>query len=91
MADIEIIRVHALGLEQARMSATAMVSDLAAQYAIEYQWEGDTLVFTRPGVDGVIQVEAARIVVSVTLGFMVGIFRAGIEQSIHEHLDRLIE
>ena len=90
MADIEIIRAHSMGLEQARVSAIAMARDLAEQYAIEYQWQGNTLVFTRQGVDGVIQVEATSIVVSVTLGFMLGIFRAGIEQSIHDHLDRLL-
>jgi len=88
--DIHIIREHNLGLEQARDSATNMARDLAEQFSISTQWNANTLTFARPGVDGEIQVEAARIVIQVRLGFMVSLFRAGIEQSIHEHLDQLL-
>jgi putative polyhydroxyalkanoate system protein len=52
MADIDIRRVHDMSMAQARAAAEKMAAHLGAKFGLQGDWEGDTLHFDRPGVQG---------------------------------------
>jgi len=90
MADIRIARPHGLPLSRARAAAQAAADDLAREYALTCNWQGDTLHFQRSGVQGRIEVSPSQIAVEISLGLLLKGFRASIEQSVARHLERLL-
>ena len=89
MADIEVRRAHALGLEGARTAADRMVEALGQRFDLRGSWSGNTLRFERPGVSGTLDVSANDLRLAVTLGFLLKAMRGSIERAVHEELDRL--
>ena len=89
MADIEITRAHALGLEGARAAARQMQEDLARKFGLKGAWEGDTLRFERPGLTGSLAVGAETLHLSVALGFMLKAMRGSIETSVRHEIEHL--
>jgi len=90
MADIRIARPHGLPLSRARAAAQAAADDLAREYALTCNWQGDTLHFQRSGVQGRIEVSPSQIAVEIRLGLLLKGFKASIEQSVARHLERLL-
>jgi len=90
MADIRIARPHGLPLSRAKAAAQAAADDLAREYELTCQWEGDTLNFRRSGVQGRIEVNASQIAVEIRLGLLLKGFRSAIEQSVSKRLDQLL-
>lgn len=91
MADIELDRTHHLGLKGAKAAADKMASKLAEKFDLAASWEGDTLHFERPGVNGTLKISATEMHLRVTLGFMLKMMRAPIENAIHEQLDDVLD
>ena len=94
MADIRIQRAHRLGLPKARKVAWQWAEDVEQRFqlactVIEGK-EGDTVEFTRPGVDGRLLVRADRFDLEARLGFLLGAFSQRIEAEIEENLDALL-
>lgn len=87
MADIEIRRKHSRPLKDARAAIERVAVHLADRFDVEYGWEGDTLSFSRSGVDGHIAVTGRDIHVRATLGFLLMAIRGSIEREIHRYLD----
>ena len=52
MADIDLKRVHHLGMKAARHAADEMAADLGKKFGLSGNWTGNTLHFDRPGVSG---------------------------------------
>ena len=52
MADIDIHRVHDLGLKGARAAAERMAEQLGKRFDLRGEWAGNVLSFQRPGVTG---------------------------------------
>ena len=47
MADIKINRKHRLGIKKARVAAQKVADDLASEYGMTSEWDGDVLRFNR--------------------------------------------
>jgi putative polyhydroxyalkanoate system protein len=90
MSEINYVRPHALTVAQAKKVAQKTADDLAAEYSLASEWEGDTLHFRRAGVDGHMKVTAAEIRLHVQLGFLLRPFKSKFEQHIERHLDELL-
>lgn len=87
MADIEIRRKHTRPLKDARAAIERVAEHLAEKFDVEYGWEGNTLAFSRSGVDGHIAVSGKDIHVRATLGFLLLAIRGPIEREIHRYLE----
>lgn len=90
MADIRFARKHPLTVAQARKIAQKAADDLAKEYGLESEWDGDTLNFHRSGVGGQMKVSGSAIDLEVTLGFLFKPFKAKFESTIADRLDELI-
>lgn len=89
MSDIDIRRSHALSLADARKQAEAMASELRKQFELESQWDGDTLRFSRQGVDGALAVGKSEVRITAQLGFLLAFLKPQIERHINDNLDRI--
>ena len=89
MADIDLKRVHALGLEGARAAAERMEQALGRKFDLKGNWSGNTLSFQRPGVTGTLAVSAKDVHLAVTLGFLLKAMKGSIERAVNEELDQL--
>ena len=89
MADIDVQRIHNLGLAAARVAADRMVEDLGRKFDLRGRWEGDTLHFDRPGVTGTLDIDEKALHLTVTLGFLLKALRGSIDRAVAEELDKL--
>jgi putative polyhydroxyalkanoate system protein len=90
MSDIKVVRKHSLSIEQAKKIAQKAADELAREYDLESEWNGDTLSFSRSGVDGEMAVSGNEIRIGVKLGFLLKAFKPRIQQHVENQLDELI-
>jgi putative polyhydroxyalkanoate system protein len=90
MSDIKYLRQHSLSLKDAKKVAQKTADDLAEEYDLQSEWEGDTLHFHRSGVEGHMYVTDKHIDLNVKLGFLLRPFKSKFEQHIERHLDELL-
>jgi putative polyhydroxyalkanoate system protein len=90
MSDIKYLRQHSLSLKDAKKVAQKTADDLAEEYDLKSEWNGDTLNFHRSGVEGHMHVTDKHIDLSVKLGFLLRPFKSKFEQHIERHLDELL-
>jgi len=84
---IDIRKDHAKSLEDAQQVADELAQDLADKFSIQYHWDGDTIVFDRPGVSGEIDVDAKAVHVRAKLGFFLSYLEPAVEREINRYLD----
>jgi len=89
VADIELTRVHDLGLAGAREAAERMAEKLGRQFGLNGTWHGNVLRFERPGVNGTLTLTDKDVRLSVALGFLLKAMRGSIESAVVEQLDAL--
>ncbi|MDD5029489.1 MAG: polyhydroxyalkanoic acid system family protein [Rhodoferax sp.] len=94
MAELHIVRDHALGLAKARKIAFKWAEQVETEFGMEctYQ-EGDSadeVTFSRSGVKGTLLVSAKHFDLRAQLGFLVGAFKHTIEAEIVKNLDALL-
>jgi putative polyhydroxyalkanoate system protein len=94
LADIHIVREHALGLEAARKLAFrwAEVAEKKLDMDCTYV-EGDSadvVRFRRPGAHGELKVGPERFELDARLGLLLGVFKHRIETEIVKNLDQLL-
>ncbi len=87
MSGIDIRHSHSLPHAKARKAVEDMAEKLAERFEIEHEWDGDTLLFNRSGVDGKIALSPKELHVTAKLGFLVSMFKDSIEQEIRRVLD----
>lgn len=87
MASIDIQRSHTKALKEAKKSVERVAKHIADKFDVEYEWDGNTLNFSRSGVDGHIAVSAKDLHVSVNLSFMLMMIKSSVEKEIHRYLD----
>lgn len=94
MADIHIHRDHHLGLAQARKVAWRWAEEVESRFQMECTViegdTGDTVEFTRSGVNGTLVVAADHFELEAKLGFLLGAFSRTIEAEITKELDELM-
>jgi putative polyhydroxyalkanoate system protein len=88
MPDIDIRRKHTRNLKEAKAAIERVAEHLASKFEVDYAWEGDTMQFSRSGVDGHIRVSPKEVHVTASLGFLLMAIRGPIEREIHQYLDR---
>lgn len=91
MADIELHRTHHLGLKGARAAADKMAGRLADKFDLAGEWKGNTLHFSRSGVNGQLIVTDHDMNLAITLGFMLKMMKGPIENAVHEQLDKVLD
>jgi len=89
MADIDLHRVHNLGLEAARAAAERMAEHLGRKFDLKGAWQGNVLRFERPGVSGSLAITDKDLRLSVALGFLLRAMRGSIENAVVHELDSL--
>jgi len=89
MADIDIKRVHNLGMKAARAAADKMAEDLGRKFGLSGGWTGSTHHFDRPGVTGSLQLTDEELHLTVKLGFLLKAMRGPLEAAIVRELDSL--
>ena len=93
MADLHILREHALGFARAREVALHWAEQVEEEFGMECTYEegesADTLQFKRSGVQGVLQVTRDRFELNAKLGFLLGAFKDRIETEVVKMLDRM--
>lgn len=90
MPDIDLKRVHHLGLDGARTAADRMAEDLRRKFGLSGDWNGNTLRFERPGISGALTVAESMVHITATLGFLMKAMKPSIEKAIEGELDRLV-
>lgn len=87
MSHIDIKRSHKLPQAEAREKVEQIAKHLGRKFAMDHEWEGNTLHFSRSGVDGQIKVGARQIHVVAQLGFLLMALKGPVEREIHRYLD----
>lgn len=94
MADIHIVREHALGLAEARKLAFrwAEVAEKKLEMDCTYAAgrTSDVVSFKRPGAQGELKVTKDRFELDARLGLLLGVFKHRIESEIVKNLDQLL-
>ncbi|WP_240126135.1 polyhydroxyalkanoic acid system family protein [Thermomonas alba] len=86
MSRIDIRHAHALSKAQARKAVEEVARKLEERFALDCVWQGDTLHFSRSGVDGHIEVQDKGLHVHAKLGFLAAMFKEPIEAEIRRVL-----
>jgi putative polyhydroxyalkanoate system protein len=89
MAEIRLVRRHALPMAKARALAARAASDLT-RYGVRSGWDGDVLRFHRAGIDGRMRLTPSQIRVEVKLGLLLRPFKSQLAARIDQQLDRLL-
>lgn len=82
MADIDITHRHSLPSDAARRAVEEAVVKLGQKLGIDYRWEGDTLHFQRPGVDGRIALAPGQVHVAAKLGLLFSALKGTVESEL---------
>ena len=91
MATIQIMRNHQLGEARIRDLSEQVANKLASKYGVVWHWQETRLMLSHSGgANGHLQAGHDRIEIELKLGFLLSAFRASIEQSINEQLDKLL-
>lgn len=86
MPAIDIRHAHSLTPAKARKAVDEVARKLAERFDVEYAWDGDTLGFTRAGVEGRIALEPKQLHVTAQLGFLLSALKGPIEAEIRRVL-----
>lgn len=86
MSEIDIRHAHSLPAGRARKAVEEVASKLSERFGMDYDWDGDTLHFSRSGVDGRIALEPNQLHVRAKLGFLLAAMKGPIEQEIRRVL-----
>ena len=92
MADLHIVRKHALGLTEARKIAFNWAEQVERELGMDCTYEegrsADKVCFSRSGVHGELQVTKDKFELDARLGFLIGAFKGRIEQEITQMLNQ---
>ncbi len=88
MPSIDIQRRHDKSMKEAKLAVERVAERIAEKFSVECGWNGNTLEFTRPGVNGEISLAKGEVRIIANLGFMLTMLKAPIESEIHKYLDR---
>ena len=91
MADLHIFRTHALGLREIRKIAFAWAETAEADFGMQcvYQegYTEDELIFTGPGVQGLLWARHGQLEIKVELGIWLLAIKSKIENEIMKNID----
>ena len=89
MADITIRHAHHLNAAKARAAAEKVADEMASEFDMAIQWEGDVLSFKRSGVSGTLTLLDREALLDITLGFMLKAFAAKIQEKVSGNMAKV--
>ena len=91
MADISINQKHKLTHKKAKAADQKVVDQLAEEYGVTAEWDGDILNFQRSGVTGSLELLEHEVQLEIKLGFMLMAFSATIEEHVHKNMQKVFK
>jgi len=91
MADIELTRSHSMNPDEARTAVERVARELETDLEVDYEWDGDTLLFDGPGADGKIEIETDAIQVLIDLSAFLRPMKSRVESEAATYLDRYLD
>lgn len=88
MSKIRVIRRHNLGMACARAEVERIARRVQEDYGADYAWDGDTLHFSRSGVQGRIAITDNSLDLNLKLGLLFRAMKTQIEQRLIAKIDR---
>jgi len=88
MSKIEITRRHNLGIEAARTEVERIAQRARDDFGARFAWYGDTLRFSRSGVQGEIAITGESLDLSIKLSLLLSAMKGQIEERIVAKIDR---
>ena len=85
---MRIERHHSLGREAAKARLESVAQQLADQFALNYDWRGDTLDFHGSGIRGKVDVADDAVLFDVRLGLPLMMMESPIRNAIENALDK---
>ena len=82
MSRIDIRHAHSLPPAAARQAVEDAVVKLGKKVGLDYRWEGDTVHFIRPGVEGSIELTPGEVHVAAKLGLLFAAMKGTIESEL---------
>jgi len=89
MSDIALVRSHCVPIAVAKARVQEAVNKLAAEYSVRAIWDGDTLWFDRPGLEGEIYVTGSEIRLEASLGLLMKPLKQKLIDRIQDEFERL--
>lgn len=90
MATIKVKRQHQLEPQKARKTVEQLAKKLQKELEAEYHWEGSSLVFSRSGASGHIDVGDKEVQVEVKLSMLLGPLKGKIQKTIEDEIDQFL-
>jgi putative polyhydroxyalkanoate system protein len=87
MPSIDITRHHSRSLDEAKKKVDKVAAHIARKFQVVTEWQGNTLHFSRSGVDGQIAVTPKLVKVTANLGFLLSMIKDPVEREINKYLD----
>ncbi|MGB5834228.1 MAG: polyhydroxyalkanoic acid system family protein, partial [Thiohalocapsa sp.] len=88
MSKIQVRRTHNLGVAGARTEVERIARRVQDDYGADCAWHGDTLWFSRSGVNGQITVSDTDLDLTIKLGLLYSAMKGQIEDRIVAKLDQ---
>ncbi len=89
MADITIHQPHRLTPSKARAAAEKVADEMASEFDMAIDWQGDVLNFKRSGVSGTLTLLDSAAQLDITLGFMLKAFAPKIEEQVGRNMEKV--
>jgi putative polyhydroxyalkanoate system protein len=89
MAKISIHQKHKLSHKKAKAAAQKVADQMAEEYDMESEWDGDVLIFRRSGVNGTLVVYEKEARLDITLGFLLSAFSSKIEEHVTKNMKKV--
>lgn len=89
MATISIRQKHKLSPKKAKAAAQKVADQIAEEYDMELEWEGDVMTFRRSGVSGTLVLHESEAHLDITLGFLLSAFAPRIEEKVSENMKKV--
>ncbi|MGH8808799.1 MAG: polyhydroxyalkanoic acid system family protein [Noviherbaspirillum sp.] len=89
MADISITQAHKLTHKKAKAAAQKVADQMAGDYDVTSEWDGDMLLFKRSGVSGSLTLSDKEARLEISLGFLLKAFAATIEGKVKAKMKKV--
>lgn len=89
MPDISISQTHKLSQKKARAAAQKVADQLAEEYDLATQWEGNVLSSKRSGVSGTLALHDKSAQLDITLGFLLKAFAPKISAQVEKNMKKV--
>ncbi len=87
MSHISVNRKHSKPMKDARKAVESVAEHMSKRFDVQYGWEGNTLMFERPGVHGEIELKRGEVSIDANVSFLLFALKPVIESEIERYLD----